>query len=100
MLDEKYRTSDGVAAAHSIYIRTVRPQGTFFQNKIEKILKGSLNLIPSPSPSVKIQIMGGKICFRCKGKTLGKKIARHCHKTFENKTFVDITQNILPYYFK
>ena len=28
--------------------------------KVEKILKGSLNSIPSPSPSVKIQIMGGK----------------------------------------
>ena len=39
-------------------------------NKVEKILKGSLNLIPSPSPSVKIDIMGGKVCLRCKGKTL------------------------------
>ena len=29
-------------------------------SKVEKILKGSLNSIPSPSPSVKIQIMGGK----------------------------------------
>ena len=38
--------------------------------KVEKILKGSLDLIPSPSPSVKIQIMGGKVCLRCKGKTL------------------------------
>ena len=28
--------------------------------KVEKILKGSLHLISSPSPSVKIQIMGGK----------------------------------------
>ena len=28
--------------------------------KDEKILKGSLDLIQSPSPSVKIQIMGGK----------------------------------------
>ena len=28
--------------------------------KVEKILKGSLDLIPSHSPSVKIQIMGGK----------------------------------------
>ena len=28
--------------------------------KVEKILKGSLDSIPSPSPSVKIQIMGGK----------------------------------------
>ena len=27
-------------------------------------------MIPSPSPSVKIQIIGGKVCFRCKGKTL------------------------------
>ena len=28
--------------------------------KVEKILKGSLNLIPSPSPAVKIQIIGSK----------------------------------------
>jgi hypothetical protein len=32
------------------------------QNKVENILKGSLDLIPSPSPPVKIQIMGGKVC--------------------------------------
>ena len=31
-----------------------------FLIKVEKILKGSLDLIPSPSPSVKIQIMSGK----------------------------------------
>ena len=37
-------------------------------DKVEKILKGSLDLIPSPS--AKIQIMGGKVCLRCKGKTL------------------------------
>ena len=40
------------------------------KGKVEKILKGSLDLIPLPSPSVKIQSMGGKICLRCKGKTL------------------------------
>jgi hypothetical protein len=39
-------------------------------SKVEKILKGSLDLIPSPSRSVKIQIMGEKVCLRCKGKTL------------------------------
>jgi hypothetical protein len=39
-------------------------------NKVEKILKGSLDLIPSPSPSVKTQINGGKVSLRCKGKTL------------------------------
>ena len=32
-------------------------------NKVEKILKGSLDSIPSPSPSVKIQIIGGKVHF-------------------------------------
>ena len=48
----------------------------FFPNKVEKILKGSLTLVPSPS--VKIQIMGKKVCLGCKG--------------FENKKFVDITQ--------
>ena len=34
--------------------------------KVENILKGSLNSIPS----VKIQIMGRKVCLRCKSKTL------------------------------
>ena len=38
--------------------------------KVEKILKASLDSIPSPSPSMKIQIMGRKVCLRCKGKTL------------------------------
>ena len=37
--------------------------------KVEKILKGSLDSISSPSSSVKIQIIGGKVCFRCRGKT-------------------------------
>ena len=46
--------------------------------KVEKILKGSVNLIPSPSPSSKIQIMGGKVCLRCTGKTL----LWHCQQTF------------------
>ena len=35
--------------------------------KVEKILKGSLDLIPSPSPYVKIQIMCGKVCLKCGG---------------------------------
>ena len=59
--------------------------------KVEKILRGRLDSIPSPSPSVKIQIMGGKICWQ--------NIAGHCQQTFENKKIVDITQQyfaILP----
>ena len=35
--------------------------------KVEKILKCSLDLIPSPSPFVKIQIMCGKVCLGRKG---------------------------------
>ena len=38
--------------------------------KVENSLRGSLDLILSPSPSVKIQIMVGKVSLRCKGKTL------------------------------
>ena len=41
--------------------------------KVEEILKVSLKLIPSPSPSLKVQIseiMDGKVCLRCKSKTL------------------------------
>ena len=36
--------------------------------KVGKILKGSLDSIPSPSPSLKIQIMGGKVCLTVKAK--------------------------------
>ena len=57
-----------------------------FMSKVEKILKGSLDLIPSPS--VKIQIMGNKVCMRCRGKTLLVVVMQ----TFQNKKFVDITQ--------
>ena len=53
--------------------------------KVEKILKGSLDKIPSPSSEVKIQVMSGKVLLRCEGKTF-------CQQTFENKKFVDITQ--------
>ena len=47
-------------------------------------LKGSLGLIPSPS--VKIQIMSGKVCLR-------QNIAGRCQHTFENKKSADITQH-------
>ena len=56
-------------------------------SKVENILKGSLDLIPSPSTSVKIQIMGGKVCLRCKGKPL----------LLKTKRFVDITQQCFAF---
>ena len=49
--------------------------------KVENSLKGSLDSITSPSPSVKIQTIGVKVCLRW-----------HCRQNFENKKFVDITQ--------
>ena len=47
--------------------------------KVGNILKGSLDFILSPS--VKIQIVGGKVCLSCQ-------------QTFEHKKFVDIIQLI------
>ena len=43
--------------------------------KVEKDRKSHLDLIPSHSPSVKIQIMGGKVCLRCKGVFKIQKVA-------------------------
>ena len=57
-----------------------------FLDKVEIILKCSLDLIPSPSPSVKIQIMARKILLDVQD------IDGHCQQTFENKKVVDITQ--------
>ena len=63
--------------AANIEVKTLVPQNLSKPSdkgndigKVEKILKGSLVSIPSPSPSGKIQIMGGKVCLRYKGKTL------------------------------
>ena len=64
----------------------------FFTFKIEKILKGSLDSISSPSPSVKIQIMGGKVCLRHKGKTLLGIV----NKRFVFKSLLTTPSNVLP----
>ena len=47
-----------------------------FWSKVETILKCSLDLIPSPSPSVKIQIMAGKFAWGVK--------AKHCWPLSKN----------------
>ena len=47
---------------------TLRSHTCYVLFKVEIFLKDSLDLIPSSS--VNIQIMGGKVCLRCKGKTL------------------------------
>ena len=50
-------------------------------------------LIPSPSTSVKIQIMDGKVCWRCKGKTL----LGNVNKLLKTKT---MSKNVLPLHLK
>ena len=54
--------------------------------KVKKILKGSLDLIQSPSPSVKIQIICRKVCLRWKGKTLLGVVNKLCFQKFVDNT--------------
>ena len=68
----------------------------YFLIKVEKILKGTLDSILSPSPSVKIQIMGGKICFRCKGETLMGVV----NKLLKTKSLLTSPSNVLPLHLK
>ena len=60
--------------------------------KVEKILKGSQDSIPSPSPSVKIQIMAWKVCLRCKGKMLLGVV----NEILKTKSLLTSPSNILP----
>ena len=59
--------------------------------EVEKILKASLNWIPSPS--VKIQIMGGKVCLKCIGKTLLGVV----NKLMKTKSLLTSPSNVFPY---
>ena len=64
-------------------------------DKLEQILKGSLDSIPSPSPLVKSQIMGRKFSLSCKGKTLLGVVK----KLLKTKSLLASPINVLPYYF-
>ena len=59
---------------------------------VENILKGSLDSIPSHSPSVRIQIMGRKVCFKCKGKTLLGLV----NKLLKTKSLLTSPNNVPP----
>ena len=65
----------------------------WFINSIKVEKSGS---IPTPSPSVKIQILGGKVCFECKGKTL----LGFVNKLLKTKSLLTSPSNIVPYYLK
>ena len=61
-------TNQGDLVIHSLpELRRQVLQVSFSKKKVkvEKILKGSLDSIPSPSPPMKIQIMGRRVCLRC-----------------------------------
>jgi hypothetical protein len=60
--------------------------------KVDKILKARLDLISSPSSSVKIQIMDGKVCLRRKGKTLLGIV----NKLLVLKCLLTTSSNVLP----
>ena len=51
-----------------------------------------MDLIPSPLPSVKIRIMDGKVCLRCKGKTLLVVV----NKLLKTKSLLITPSNVLP----
>ena len=74
-----------------IYVHTLK-----LRHKVEKILKGRLDSIPSPSHSVKIQIMDGKVCLRCKDKTFLGVV----NKLFKTKSLLTSPSIKLPYYLK
>jgi hypothetical protein len=63
---------------------------SFSNGKAEKILKGNMDSISSPLPSVKIQIMGRKDCLRRKGKSLLGIVNKHlpadtCQQTLASR---------------
>ena len=76
------------------YERMVR--ASFILSKVKKILKGSLDSISSPSRSVKIQIMGGKVCLRHNVKTLLGIV----NKLFVFKSLFTMPSNVLPLHSK
>ena len=60
--------------------------------KVKKIVKGSLDLFSSPLPSLKIQIMDGKVCLMCEGKSLLAVV----NKLLKLKRLLTIPGNVLP----
>ena len=82
----KLKVTYGIFCGQKIRIKST--------SKVEKILKGCLDLIPSPS--VKIQTVGGKVCLRCKGKRLLGVV----NKLLKTKSLLTSPSNVLPNYLK
>ena len=72
---DPYETKEEVffQSSSSVFLRIFFSQtrhSLFFMKVLNIPPNDSLDSIPSLSPSVKIQIFGGKVCLWCKGKTL------------------------------
>ena len=88
--DESYRkTREDLTTMDKLHMALTELS---YSGKVEKNLTGSLDSIPSPS--VKIQIMGRKLCMRCKGKTLLGVV----NKLLKTKSLLTSPSNVLPYY--
>ena len=62
------RTQKSAKARVMTKLKMIRGDNTVHTDKVEKILKDILDLNQSASPSVKLQIIAGKVRLRCKGK--------------------------------
>ena len=89
-------TFESITSTKVLKVQILEPQSPALYSKVEKILKGSLDSIPSPSPSMKIQIMGGKFCLRCESKTL----LGVANKLLKTKSLLTSPSNVLPNYLK
>ena len=91
----QYRYGDDFKGNVEIMALTVCPDALWFykfmEGKVKNIQEDSLDSITSSPPSVKIQIMGGKVGLRCKGKTLlvvvNKLFVRQRPAMFDQKHF-------------
>ena len=95
LMEQSLSQEEVMDLLHAAAFQNILPR-PFCKGKVEKILKGSLDSIQPPSPSVKIQIMVGKVCLRCKGKTLLVVV----NKLLETKSLLTSPSNVLPYYLK
>jgi hypothetical protein len=74
-------------------LKVSKKDSSIYESSFEiLVLKGRLDSILSHSPSVKIRIMGGKVCLRCKGKILLGVV----NKLMNFKSILTTPSNVLP----
>ena len=81
----KFSVLENIGVYRYLLFQSFIPDSTF---KVEKILKGSLDSIPSPSRSC--EHLNFLFSF------FGHTIAGHCHQTLLNKSLLSKPSNVLP----